>query len=225
MKCTDCGTPIRPVVAIDIDGTIADYHSHFFRFAGEWLGRPGSVNTWIKNYHGIPDMSAFMNLDKRTYRQIKLAYRQGGMKRNMPIMDHAMDVFEVCAAQDVEIWVTTTRPYLQVGNVDDDTREWLRRHSLLYDHLIYADEKYKLASAHVGDRIACVLDDQVYPEYLDAKMYGLHPILVRTEFNHLAIQRSVHTDDYDVAMDLMDAARMIIERVEDWRKEHAAEQH
>ena len=38
MKCSSCSAPVAPVVAIDIDGTLGDYHQHFIEFAEQWLG-------------------------------------------------------------------------------------------------------------------------------------------------------------------------------------------
>jgi hypothetical protein len=72
----------KPVVAVDIDGTLGDYHAHFLWFATKWFGRtfpdPTEVNPGMR-------LSEFMGIPHELYRQCKLAYRQGGLKRFMPV--------------------------------------------------------------------------------------------------------------------------------------------
>jgi hypothetical protein len=41
--CTRCSSVVKPLVAVDIDGTLGDYHTHFLNFAREYLG----PNYWI----------------------------------------------------------------------------------------------------------------------------------------------------------------------------------
>lgn len=75
-------SPNAPVVALDIDGTLGDYHGHFIRFAEQYIGRKLPDPYEITN--GIP-LHKYLHISKATYRQVKLAYRQGGMKRSMPV--------------------------------------------------------------------------------------------------------------------------------------------
>src|SRR5882724_1406876 len=93
MLCSNCSEEIRPIVAVDIDGTLADYHDHFLGFAANWIARNHSYTSGSATYDGSYPFSKwcmdFFSIDLATYRQIKLAYRQGGMKRTMPIFDSA----------------------------------------------------------------------------------------------------------------------------------------
>jgi len=225
MICTECNKEVRPIVAVDIDGTTADYYRHFFTFAGGWLGVVdlgaglSTVENWVHNYHGDISIAEFMGLDKRTYRQIKLAYRQGGMKRSMPLMPFAKELFLLLRELDTEIWVTTTRPYLQLGNVDDDTREWLQRNELPYDYIVYDDHKYQRLSEQVDPaRVVAVLEDQ-HDDWMDAALCNLKPVMVRTRYNYLdqgmrAIGMTNMTDG------LEEAKTMLIKRVDAWRRDN-----
>jgi hypothetical protein len=220
MLCSDCSRPIRPVVAIDIDGTIADYHEHFFEFSKQYLGRRGTG--WTHNYHGLPSMAMFMGITKQQYRQLKLAYRQGGMKRSMPMFFHAPELFDMLRNNGVEIWVTTTRPYLQVGNIDEDTREWLRRNQLPYDHILYDERKYKRLTELVDSaRIVTVLDDQVEPEIIEAQAFSLNPILLRTKYNWQRVDKAYSIGESNVAWSIRKATAMIQERINVWREANA----
>lgn len=226
MKCSDCSKAIRPVVAVDIDGTIANYHRHFFRFAAQWLGGNLDWLYWDESYHGQEELSVFMGLDKRTYRQIKLAYRQGGMKRSMVPIYGWVNLFDSLLELEVEIWLTTTRPYLQVGNVDEDTRAWLSRWKIPFDHLLYGDEKYKDLIVQVDiNRIACVLENQVFPDYNTAYSYGLSPILVQNTYNSdevMQVELIEGPVSHTIVDGLIEASEIVVERVNTWKKDHHA---
>src|SRR5256885_3623561 len=129
MVWSECSRVVKPVVAIDIDGTIGDYHTHFLTFAEQWLavGR----NHW--DYHGDENFGDWFcgryGVDKTIYRQIKLAYRQGGLKRSMPVYSGMVELVREIGSV-AEVWLTTTRPYLRLDQVDPDTRFWLERHGI-----------------------------------------------------------------------------------------------
>src|SRR5215469_14479212 len=89
VRCSDCHQEIKPVVAIDIDGTLGDYHDHFINFAVQWLGFGYEKPRGSKAYDGSEShrdwFTRVMGVDVTTFRAIKLAFRQGGMTRIMPI--------------------------------------------------------------------------------------------------------------------------------------------
>lgn len=155
MKCTDCGTDVKPIVAVDIDGTLGDYYKHFHAFAQNYVG-----HTLPERYDGSIEYSEYLGLDKQLYRDIKLAYRQGGLKRSMPLHFSAGIFMEDIRDMGFEIWIATTRPYLRLDNIDPDTQEWLDRKHITYDYLIYGEDKYKQLTSRVDEsRIVAVIDD------------------------------------------------------------------
>ncbi len=179
----------RKVVALDIDGTMGDYHGHFLRFAEMWYGRTmpdPSLNT-----DGVP-LYKWMSTSKATYRQCKLAYRQGGMKRSMPVDPAASELSRYLRSRGVEVWICTTRPYLRLDNIDPDTRHWLRRNKIQYDGVLYGEHKYRTLAKTVGkDNILFVVDD--LPEMiLQARDVGL-PRFIRTRPYNLSFQTSENT--------------------------------
>lgn len=153
-------TNSKPVIALDIDGTLGDFHGHFLRFAEGWYGRsmpdPSDINP------GLP-LHKFMSTSKGTYRQCKLAYRQGGMKRSMPVHEGADDLTRYIRKElGAEVWICTTRPYLRLDNIDPDTRHWLRRNGIQYDGVIWGPHKYRDLAKIIGtDRIVAVIDDEL----------------------------------------------------------------
>lgn len=171
-----------PVVALDIDGTIGDYHGHFLRFAAAWYGRsmpdPSEINP------GLP-LHKFMRTSKSTYRQCKLAYRQGGLERSMPCYPGAAELTRAVRKAGAELWVTTTRPYLKYDQLYHDTLHFMRRNKIQYDAVIHGEHKYRDLVKQVGaGRVVAVLDDlpEMYqqalelglPAYLRDQPYNRH---------------------------------------------------
>ncbi len=166
----------KPVVAVDIDGTLAAYHEWFLRFAELYLGSP--MPSPEKINPGQP-LHRHMRITKAAYREVKLAYRQGGMKRSMPLLAGSRELVKAIRAAPgrkveigfdewvpglgCEVWICTTRPYLRLDNIDPDTREWLRRNAISYDALLFdsvgGDNKYQELVRQAGWRVVCALED------------------------------------------------------------------
>jgi FMN phosphatase YigB (HAD superfamily) len=164
VKCSNCSHEVRPVVAIDIDGTLADYHDHFLNFAVKWLGHKYTKPRGATAYDGTePHREWFtrtMSVDVTTFRMIKLAFRQGGMKRTMPIYRESVKTINDIRDLGVEVWLTTTRPWERFDRVDPDTRHWLSEHRIEFDGLIYDDDKMAALAERVDPlRVVAVVDD------------------------------------------------------------------
>jgi hypothetical protein len=207
MRCTDCSALVRPVVALDLDGTLGDYHGHFRDFAAEYLNRPLPTEP----YPYTMEFSDWLGIPKDEYRRVKLAYRQGGMKRTMPAFPHAADLVRAVTAMGAEVWYATTRPWERLDNVDPDTKHWLERNGMPPHRLIYGEDKYRQLLHNVEKgRIVAVLDD--LPEQVrEARDLGLP-----------AVQR-VQSHDFSAiylpcVANLEQAISLIEGRVDRWMK-------
>lgn len=224
MLCSSCRHEVKPVVAIDIDGTLGEHHAHFHEFAERYvdqeLGESSEVRDGLgrfisrvlRPYPYDVEFSDWLQMPKTLYRETKLAYRQGGMKRLMPVHDGASELVDNLRSIGAEVWLCTTRPYLRLDNIDPDTREWLRRNRIEYDGLIYGEDKYQRLADIVGDdRVVGVLDD--LPEMFDAaEALELCPVQKVNGHRGDAL-RSPGVDT------LWGAGRLLAERVRDWYKE------
>jgi uncharacterized HAD superfamily protein len=210
MRCSKCSENVKPVVAIDIDGTLGDYHGHFMKFAESYFGRP-----LPRTFDGSVEFHEALGLPLSEYREAKLAYRQGGGKRTMPRFDGA-GIMVRRLRQVAEVFITTTRPYLRLDQTDPDTREWLRRAEIEYDGLLYHEDKYEVLSEIVDPRrVVAVLDD--LPEQYDSakRMFGERvPILRRNNFN-------TATSRPNQVSDLAEALAEINERIHEWEVKNA----
>lgn len=170
--------PDAPIVALDLDGTLGDYHRHFERFAQMWTGRdivwdPDIVGPFYKQ----------LGMSKAVYRQCKLAYRMGGMKRSIPMFEGADELSRAIRGAGVAIAACTTRPYLAMSTIDLDTQHWLKRNGIQVDHILYGEHKYRDLVKSVGsNRVVCALDDDLSQLGIATRL-GVTPILRRNEAN------------------------------------------
>lgn len=220
MLCTNCSRAVKPIVALDVDGVLAQYHEALVEFIIKYTNLYPSSAVLVPGRNGVERIggefgdwvcSAFQ-LDRKTYREIKLAFRQGGHKRFMFEYDGASDLAAACVEEGAEVWVTTARPYLRLDNVDPDTREWLRRHEIAWDHMIYGEDKYtKLAELVDQSRVVAVLDD--LPEMYDQAVHSFGPgipILHKNAWNKGAEENRCAVDS------LWDARALIVRAIQNW---------
>lgn len=198
MKCSDCSAKVLPVVCIDIDGTLATYHETLAVFIEWYLPTSRLPRSW--DGHG--EFNEHLGIDKEEYRQAKLAFRAGGYKRAMAPFTGAVQFMHHLRALDIEVWVTTTRPWQRMDNVDPDTKEWLRRYNIPYKHLLFDEDKYGLMTELVDpDRIVMVLDDE-HDQRDRCRELELPFVLKRTAWNY-SIRSDVTVSQFDQALDIL----------------------
>jgi FMN phosphatase YigB (HAD superfamily) len=183
----------EPVVGLDIDGTLGDYHGHFLKFAEGWLGRslPAAedINPGLR-------LSDHMGIPHDLYRKIKLAYRQGGLKRSMPAYEGAADLTHELRQAGVRIWICTTRPYNKLDNIDPDTQEWLERNRITYHHILFDDtdvpnSKYGELARQVGPASIVAVADDLTEQLQFARQCGITNCYLRAQpYNLLGVNHT-----------------------------------
>lgn len=151
---------MKPVVGLDIDGTLLNYHWHFIAFANAYFG----IDVDFTAYDARLPLWKYLGVSRSSYRKCKLAYRRGELKRSLPPLPlpfpQAGDLTREVRRWGVDIWLCTTRPYLAHSEVDDATRHNLRRNGVQYQGIIWGEHKYRELVRTVGvRRVAAVLDD------------------------------------------------------------------
>lgn len=202
------GQVLRPVVGMDLDGTAGYFHEHFCQYASMFLQREvqfawdGSLPFWRS-----------LGISKERYREIKLGYRQGRMKRSMAYIDGAPEFTRAVRQAGAELWVTTTRPWLRLDNIDPDTRFWLRHNGMQYDGVLFGENKYRDLAKLVGiGRVVAVLDDE--PDQVrKAERHTVRGVahLIDREYNQ--------GEGYQRADNLWAASKLVVDRIHEWRKE------
>lgn len=225
MKCSNCSADVRPVVAVDIDGTLGDYHGHFINFAWNYFGGHRSLGEELL-YEGLmySGYESFRTYITRTWSvttaewyDAKLAYRQGGMKRTMPIFYGAQEfMYWLYDESGAEVWLTTTRPHLRLDGTDPDTRHWLKIHEIEYHGLLYDEDKYdKLAQNIDPGRVVAVVDDLNSQCLFADKAFGREVSIQSGWHSFNRLQRHHHRLKSFEAL-----TASVNERLQEWRKAH-----
>jgi hypothetical protein len=211
MKCSKCSEIVAPVVACDIDGTLAEYHLAFADFAWLYWNAVPEFEDWT----GEGEFEDYLHLTKAQYREAKLAFRQGGYKRNLIPYDGTFELTWAIEQTGAELWLCTARPWLLHDSIDPDTVWWLHKHDLPFENLIYGEDKYAALAARLdGQRVVMVLDD--LPEMYDAaeKYFPGMAVQISRPHNSAAVcTRPVR------APGLAAAQRLAVRRIKTW-KEH-----
>lgn len=180
---------VKPVIGLDIDGTLLGYHAHFIGFARQWSGNEAPD---AYGYDARMPLHKYLGMSKTMYRRCKLAYRRGEMKRSLPLLDqpypNANELTHTLRRWGCEVWLCTTRPYLSHDSVDDATRHNLRRNGVVYNGLLWGEHKYRELVREVGKkRVVGVLDD--LPEMCrQAEALGLRTAFARRSHNERQLE-------------------------------------
>lgn len=217
MKCSRCSEVVRPVVALDIDGTLARWHAMFGDFAQAWVGRDIPPHYDFDGSMEYRDwFCEVFQVDLATFRAIKLAFRQGGFKRWMQPYPHADALARAVRAAGAEVWITTTRPHDRFDRIDPDTREWLRRHCIEFDGILSSEHKMEELAERIDPaRVCFVLDDLV--ETLERAERLFKPgvgVLRKTAHNRNGPRWPVTVGD------LLDARAIAAAHIQDWLISH-----
>lgn len=213
MLCTQCSRPIRPVIAVDIDGTLGDYHGHFVKFASAYLGKRLPA---AENYQSNKRFAEYLGISLAEYRIIKLAYRQGGMKRSMPIFTGAKPLLRTIEEEGCELWLTTTRPFQRLDNVDPDTRFWLERHDIGFQGLLYDEDKYeRLAETVDAERVVMVIDDLSEQCVAAAQHFGQGKVVMFANPHNSWVHNGFRVTHYNLQ-------HLVRQAVSKWREAHVS---
>lgn len=201
---------------------MGSFHKHFITFALQYLYGTVPESPPYEEYDGsIPMSDWFCRRFDTTYevwKDIKLAYRQGGMKRSMPVKGWARSLTEELHEMGAEIWVNTTRPYLRLDNIDPDTRFWLAKNEIRFDYLMYDEDKYSQLLDRVGiGRVCAVVED--LPEELSraSTLFGKDVcILAQAAHNRWA------RDGWPGAHEGISLRHLVMDRVRIWEQKHAS---
>jgi hypothetical protein len=213
-----------PIVAVDIDGTISEYHNHLAAHVQRYFNL--SERPWGQ-WNGVGNFEDWLGVTREQYREAKLAFRQGGFKRWAPVMPGVPELSNTLEAMRtrgmVEVWITTTRPWNRLDSTDPDTRAWLDLNFPVYDHLLYHDNKYQELHRILdgaSDRVIVVLED-LPPMYEEAvEHFGNAAFMVARPHNFVYRENNIVQE----VSDLSEFYRTLTKRVDRWNDLHVTTQ-
>jgi uncharacterized HAD superfamily protein len=118
------------VVAFDLDGVIADYHSFFLSYINK------------KSNSNFKDLfEAKKSLNENTFKMIKDLYRQSGEKLNLKLKKGSKKIIDYYKDNNYKIVIITARPYHRYSRIYSDTLHWLKKHKINFDYIFWTSEK------------------------------------------------------------------------------------
>jgi hypothetical protein len=203
----------RPVIGLDVDGTVGKYHEHFLQFASGYFG----IEISLEPYDGSVPLAKWIGVSKERYRQCKMAFRKGGLKRCMPVFDGAENFAKTVRKTGAMLIICTTRPFNMLDNIDPDTREWLKRNRIQHDDILHGERKYRdLARRFGSNRVVMVLED--LPEMIiQALESNCNPVIINRPHN---MDRSMLNGTPSVP-NLEAALRVALVRIADYEQRNS----
>jgi len=122
-------------VGVDIDGVLADYPTSFFNFIHEKTG----VKITTEDYDIYDRVTAAVGKDEAE--KLKAEYRESGYKQNISVVPGAKQFLEKLKSKGFYIVLLTSRPYQQYKRIYSDTLIWLAKNDLLFDAIIWDENK------------------------------------------------------------------------------------
>ena len=126
------------VIAIDIDGVLAQYPESFIAFIEKETGKDFS-NIELTT-HNLYDLLG-KELGLETMKQLKHKYRNSGEKKFLPIIENSVNATQQLKKKGFTIVLLSARPYKQHPRIFADTIYWLKNNNFMYDAIIWGENK------------------------------------------------------------------------------------
>lgn len=150
-------TKYRGIVAVDIDGVLADYAGGYMAWVeaqtGQTLPRPyppgWDFYAWIAKHVGSVRSE-----------ELKHRYRETGGKLSLPVLPGACSMLQWLRDADLYIAIVSARPYREYRRIMADTLSWLDLNGLHYDRMVWEPMKAARIEKEWPE-ILCVFEDDL----------------------------------------------------------------
>jgi len=140
-----------PIAFIDIDGILATWPNNYIDFVNAKLNR---------HYKTLPELKA--GVDKKLQYELKNEYRLNGSKKDLGVIEGAKGFLDRLKKDNFNIVLLTARPYKKYFRIYSDTLEWLNKHGLKYDCIIFDEEKEKyIINKFYKKNVKFIVEDQI----------------------------------------------------------------
>ncbi len=141
----------KKIAIIDIDGILASWPKTFINFVNE------KTNNNFKSYKDLRN-----NLERLLMFNLKEQYRLSGIKKEMDVLFDATKFTKFLKKENYSIIIVTARPYEKYFRIYSDTLNWLNKNNILYDAIIWKQEKEKYIIEHFKkENVAFCIDDDI----------------------------------------------------------------
>jgi uncharacterized HAD superfamily protein len=145
------------IAGIDIDGVLADYPRSFVEFVNKQLGTSYDYKK-VTSYHVVESLG----LPPEECLYLKHLYRETGQKKFIPIIEGAKQFLDELKTMGYTIVLLTSRPYDKYKRIYGDTQYWLSEGKLVYDAILWDEQKGERLIKEFGkDKVQFFVDDVI----------------------------------------------------------------
>tara|TARA_Y100000310_G_scaffold341182_1_gene439515 strand:+ start:7412 stop:8338 length:927 start_codon:yes stop_codon:yes gene_type:complete len=169
---------------IDLDGVLCDYVKTWIFF----LQNEGvETSYYIDDYTSL-DFSVYLE-DPTQYANLKRKYRETGWKRKAEIDPFAEYFMNKLAATGKKIAIVSARPEKEYRRIFSDTIQWLKKHNLPYDAVIFEHDKRNWVIEN-APLVEFAVEDNP-SNALSLARYGIKTYLVDKPYNREAEHENI----------------------------------
>ncbi|MCK5013805.1 MAG: hypothetical protein KAS66_08285 [Candidatus Omnitrophica bacterium] len=166
----------KKVCYLDVDGVLNSYPESwllFLRHNWEKIGiLPGRITDLNQMKQKIP---------YQKYQDLKAEYRDSGWKENIPPSDGASALTKQLHGKGYHICIITSRPVRDHPSLYGQTTRWLNKNDILYDDIIFAQDKHIEVLSRYPSLKFGVEDHRYYANLVAS--YGYKMYLINNKYN------------------------------------------
>lgn len=165
----------KKIVAIDIDGVLADYPKCFIEFVNK------KKKTSFANLFELKKEMTTKDIE-----EMKHEYRSCGVKAHLPIIYGAPKFTRELKKAGFTIILTSARPYKVYNRIYSDTLIWLKKNNIMYDYIVWDSEKHLQAIKNYPKMMFMIEDDARYANQVGECGYPVYLLsTIYNKFNEL----------------------------------------
>jgi hypothetical protein len=173
--------PTVKVVAVDLDGVLADYPVNWIGFVNKELGTAYTTADFSGTVPGgLP-------LAQSDYIVLKNKFRENGLEASSANpTEHAEGFLTFLRDRGYKIMILSARPYKEYKRTQADAILWMNRYHLPYDAFVWGSDKAFKIHRDAPGTVALIEDDPVTANYVAAN--GIRTYLIDTPYNHWLLE-------------------------------------
>jgi uncharacterized HAD superfamily protein len=133
------------LLAVDIDGVLADYVTGYFDFLfhNDYIAEHFLIDTATYN------LSERFGMNKADEEKAKREFQEGGGFVSLPVFPDALETLNWARELGYKIALVSARPYLEIRRIHSDTINWLDKNKIPYDAIFWGKDKADIVFANL----------------------------------------------------------------------------
>lgn len=177
----------KKICYFDIDGVLNDYPESWTTFLQ--VECEDNVREYVDVFEPLDLHTAKEKIPYQLYKDLKARYRSSGYKEILPVTREAKETLTALKKIGYHIVIITSRPIKKHPELFKQTVNWLDKNRLVYDNLIFDEEKH-ITVLSSYPHLNFGVEDNMYYANLVAS-WGYKMFLLNNQYNSGDIHQNV----------------------------------